>query len=482
MVTATNRAMWLRICAVVGLIAVWAGPVARGERARYVFLMIGDGMGSVQRTAAELFANADTMSTNRPGSIKRLVMNDMPVGGLTYTHSADSLITDSAAAGTALACGQKTDNGVISMDPARRTKLTTIAERTKAAGMKVGIITSVSIDHATPACFYAHQPKRSSYGDIAMQLPQSGFDFFGGAAKPVDRSRGEGQMSPIEAARAAGYAVVTTRAELAAVRSPKVWAFDEPTDSAAAMPYAIDRPGETMSLAELTRKAIELLDNPKGFFIMVEGGKIDWACHQNDAATAVHETLTFDAAVAQAVDFYRKHPNDTLVVVTADHETGGMTLGFAAGGPLKPARLARQTMSHERFGRHVARWRDAGAAFDDALPIIRQAFGYEALSPDELTRIKAAYATSMKPGYRPKKGTADYALYGSRDPLTVTCLRLVGEQAGIGFASFSHTGVPVPTTAMGPGSERLRGYHDNTEIPDHIASAMGLVAAEAAHH
>ena len=479
MVTATNRAMCSRFCAVVGLIALWAGPVAGGERARYVFLMIGDGMGPAQRAAAELFADAKTMSTNPSGSIKRLVMNDMPVAGLTYTHSANSLITDSAAAGTALACGQKTDNGVIAMDPTGKIKLTTIAERAKAAGMKVGIISSVSIDHATPACFYAHQPKRSSYRAIAMQLPQSGFDFFGGAAKPVDRSAGEGQMSPIEAARAAGYSVVTTRAELAAVRSAKVWAFDEPTDSAAAMSYAIDRPGDAMSLAEMTRKAIELLDNPKGFFIMVEGGKIDWACHQNDAATAVHETLAFDAAVAQAVDFYRKHPSDTLVVVTADHETGGMTLGFAAGRPLNPARLARQTMSHERFGQHVARWRDAGTTFDDALPVIRQAFGYEVLSPAELTRIKTAYAASMKPHHTPRKGSAEYALYGPRDPLTVTCLRLVGEQAGIGFASFSHTGVPVPTTAMGTGAERFSGYHDNTDIPHHIAEAMGLVAAEA---
>ena len=401
MVTATRWAMQLRLYAVVGLIFLCAGPAAGAERARYVFLMIGDVMGPAQRTAAELFANADTMPTTQPKSIKRLAMNDMPVGGSAYTHSASSLITDSAAAGTALACGQKTDNGVISMDPTGETKLTTIAERAKAAGMKVGIISSVSIDHATPACFYAHQPKRSSYHDIAMQLPQSGFDFFGGAATPVGRSLGEGQMSPVEAARAAGYAIANTRAELAAVRSPKVWAFDEPTDSAAAMPYAIDQPGDAMSLAELTCKAVELLDNPKGFFIMVEGGKIDWACHQNDAATAVQETLVFDAAVARAVDFYRKHPNDTLVVVTGDHETGGMTLGFAAGGALNPARLARQTMSHERFGQHVARWRDAGTAFDDALPVIRQAFGYETLSPVELTRIRTAYAVSMKPRSSP---------------------------------------------------------------------------------
>ena len=453
-----------------------ASPAAHAEQAKYVFLMIGDGMGNVQRIAAELFINADTAVGADAKPMKRLVMNDMPALGFASTHSTNRLVTDSAAAGTALATGRKTANGMVSLSPDRSQRYVTVAELAKAAGLKVGVVTSVTIDHATPAAFYAHQSKRGKYYEIAMELGESGFNYFGGggpagAADNYVRNRTE----PFDAARANGYTIVTTREQLVAAKGDRVWAYDGSLDGYQALEYAMDRSDANWSLAELTRKGIELLDNPKGFFMMVESGKIDWASHQNDVAATVHEVLAFDEAVAEAVAFYRKHPSETLVVVTADHETGGMTLGFNEGGSLNPTRLAKQTMSYVRFNGLIEQWRRDKVAFDDVLPTIHTAFGFTKLASRDIDRLKAAFEASMDPDRRrPRQGMPEFVLYGTKDPLLITCLRLVGEQAGIGFASFSHTGVPVPTTAIGVGSERFNGYYDNTDIPKRIAKVMGL--------
>ena len=445
-------------------ILVFAGHTA-AQQAKYIFLMIGDGMGVVQRSAAEQF--------NQSCGYGPLTMNSLPAHGLTTTHAYQTPVTDSAAAATAIACGQKTANGVVSMDHTKQIKLKTLAEIAAERGMRVGIISSVSIDHATPACFYAHQPSRSNYYQIAMELAASDFEYFAGGSL---YARIDGRVYPLRAAKENGFTIVRTRAELMALtnRSGKVWAYNRTVDHKSALYYEIDRPEDHISLVEFTAKGIDLLDNSEGFFMMVEGGKIDWSCHAHDAAAAIRDILAFDKAVAEVLKFYQQHPQDTLIVVTADHETGGMTIGsIAAGLGFFPQKLSRQTISGLQFSHTEAlRFRNEKIGFDQALPIIQKAFALDDLSSGELIRLRQAYTLSMIGDSARTKDEEYRSLYGVYDPLTTAAQNILSSRAGIGWTTWGHTASPVATSAIGVGAESFDGYYDNTDIFKKIISVM----------
>ena len=196
-------------------------------------------------------------------------------------------------------------------------------------GMKVGIISSVNLNHATPAAFYAHQASRNSYYEIGLELIDSGFEYFagGGLKKPTGADKDKEDLYAL--AKQAGYNVVKTQAEADKITSGPVIIIDEHLADSDAMAYELDRTDKLWSLADYVEKGIEVLDNDKGFFMMCEGGKIDWACHANDAASTIHDTLALADAVQVAIDFAKEHPDETLILVTGDHETGGLTIGFA---------------------------------------------------------------------------------------------------------------------------------------------------------
>ena len=288
---------------------------------KYVFLFIGDGMSIPQRMAAEEFS-----MKNGNG---KLFINSMPHQAVTKTSSANSFITDSAASGTAIACGEKTYNGAIGIASDRKRKLESVAEVAHKSGRKVGIITTVTINHATPASFYAHNTSRGNYYNIALDLINSNFEYFGGGgvAKYNDTKNKAYKGNIYELAQKAGYTVAQGKNAIKAIpaNAKKVLA----AGYAGQMPYAIDRTENDMALADFVADAIKRLDNEKGFFIMAEGGKIDYSGHGNDAGTNIIETIDFDNAVKIAYEFAKKHPSETLIVVTGDHETGGFTLGFA---------------------------------------------------------------------------------------------------------------------------------------------------------
>jgi alkaline phosphatase len=410
-------------------------------------------------------------------------MNSLPAQGLTATHSEDALITDSAAAGTALACGAKTANGVVAMDAAGKRPLNTLAEIAKDRGMRVGIVSNVSIDHATPAVFYAHQPTRNDYYEIGLQLARSDFDYFaGGQMRGNLPGQRKDRKCLVKIARENGFAVAAGREEMAALKpGRKAWVFDEAVDGSAALQYEMDRPESQPSLAELTRKGIELLDGDEGFFIMVEAGKIDWASHANDPAATIRDTLAFDDAVAEAVAFWREHPKRTLVVVTADHECGGMTVGSRVGGSrFRPAVLAGQRMSQDVFAARVARLRRNGGSRKQAVALAVELFGLDDLGDRERRMLEAAAARSMTdPDERARDGQSMLA-YGKYDPLALTACRILSDRAGIGWSTFSHTGVPVPTSAVGVNAGAFQGCYDNTDIFGKILSAMNAGEATAA--
>ena len=487
------------------LMLLCLASAAQAGQAKYVILLIGDGMGMAQRNAAELYLAAQKGDTT-PGIVK-LNMSQLPVQGATTTYSIDSLITDSAAAGTAMACGVKTTNRGLGVD-GKNVPVVSIAEIARDSGMKVGIVTSVSLDHATPGSFYAHQPSRKNYYEIGLELASSRMDYFagGGFLDPAGKkSKMEGEKrNVLDAIRSNGYHYVNNAQEFRSLKPGKerVVFVNPRLQDEQSMTYAMDATADDVSLAEMTRKGLELLDNPKGFFMMVEGGKVDWACHANDAVSSITDVLSFDAAVAEAMRFMAKHPDDTLVIVTGDHETGGMSLGFAGTKyDSYHTRLKNQKISYVVFNDKFSAFRKANpqAKFEDVLPLVKESFGLVVLTdaeaaalpkgddaagmvlkPYEVDELRTAFERSMKGGDRKNQSDQEYLLYGEYEPFTVTLTHLLNQKSGIAWTTYSHTGVPVLTSAGGAGAEKFGGFYDNTDIFSRMAEIMGVKKSAAA--
>lgn len=476
----TRLARLARVACMAALAACVAFPAAASakQQAKYIFLFIGDGMGFPQRTVAEQFQG------------KPLVMNTFPVQGIAATDAVDRFITDSGAAATSLASGVKTLVEKIGVN-ANLKPVKTVAEMAKENGMKVAILSSVSIDHATPACFYAHVPSRGGYHEIDMALPNSGFDFFGGgdmrdpdgaSAKKKDPSY-QPLGDAVALAKEKGYKLITDKKEFMALKPSdgKVIAWNDWRQDAGALPYQIDTRGEDINIAEFTGKAIEMVDNPKGFFMMVEGGKIDWACHANDAASAIKDTQIFDEAVQKAVDFAKKHPNDTLILVAGDHECGGLTLGYAGTKYDTDFEvLGSQKISFQKFDDET--FKDFSGDFDAAKALITENFGLKfegdpkkdvmVLSEYQIKQLQDAFeATKLDKKELKKEET--YALYGGYNPLGVAVTHILNQKAGLSWTSFSHTGVPISVSAMGPGSEKFTGAYHLADIALKTMEVMG---------
>ena len=486
--------------------AAWAAGTGNdwnGRKAKYVFMFIGDGLGLQQVNAAEVY-NGSVNRTGGEPAIKKLALSGLPVQGMITTYSTNSFITDSAPAATSLAAGHKTDNGVIGMDPAKKQKFTTVAQMVRAKGMKVGVLTSVSLNHATPAAFYASVPSRNDYYGIGEQLIDSGFDFFAGGGLHQSTGKEKDRKDLYEIAKEKGYQVLRTREDiLSAKPGTKVIAVNPVLDGSNAMPYDMDRTDKELSLAEFTRKGIEMLHNPEGFFLMVEGGKIDWACHANDAAAAIGDTFAFDAAVREALAFAEKHPDETLIIVVGDHETGGMSIGFA-GTQYETffEKIAHQKESYEAFDRKIAAFRkESEKTFEKMMPLITGSFGLRTataeeraaleekaragddearialsmtLSELELGELRAAFENSMLEKKERAKDEATFLLYGGYEPLSVKITHILNRKAGIGWTSYAHTGIPVPLFAAGLGSELFAGYYDNTDVAWKTMSILGV--------
>lgn len=460
----------------------------RGIPPKYVFYFIGDGMGLAQISAVERYLAA------REGlpCQKKLNFSRLPGVGFITTYAFERYITDSAAAGTALACGKKTRVHTVAMNEKRKEKLKTIAEMAKNKGMKVGIITNVTMNHATPACFYAHQPSRRMYYEIALELVKSNFDFFAGSGIALRKEEKQGTKEEIIAeAIKNGFKYVDNKSEFNKLdkNSGRVIYVSIPGSIDKPIRYAVDchlHDDNGISLTEVTHKAIEIFEqNPEGFFLMVEGGKIDWACHANDVTTVIHEILAFDKAVGEAIRFFEKHPEETLIVVVSDHETGGMALGFTLTQYATSfEKIQYQKISYEMFDQIVARHveeRKANAGFPDIMHVVKERFGLgdkekglELLKFEE-EMLTAAYKASLSRNRNEEIKEMDdkeFILYGTYEPFTRTVIRIFNQKCGISWTTYAHTAVPVPVFALGTGEELFCGYFDNTDIAMNIMTIM----------
>lgn len=437
---------------------------------KYVFMFIGDGMSSPQVNSAQVFNGC-----NESGLIdlKELTFTQFPVVGIQYTQDATSFAPDSASTATSLSSGFKTHSGVIGMGIDKTTKGTTIAEMLRDKGWKIGIVSTVTINHATPAAYYAHVASRNDYYEIGLQMAASDFDYFGGGS--VNQAD-NGDKSIYEVLEDNGYLVTNDRDTILSLNSDsgKVYAYSPVLQDDGAMMYALDAEDDQLQLKDFVRKGIDVLDNETGFFMMVESGKIDWAGHANDALANIYDTLAFDEAIQVAVEFAKQHPEETLIVVTGDHETGGMTIGYAATGYDTAFDILRnQKCSFVAFDEMVAERTAAGDfSFDVLMDMVEENFGL--VAPGESAEVGALvmndyeYALLQKAYDDAMSGNVDgyeeSLLYGGYNPISVTLTHIINNKAGIGWTSYFHTGLPVPVYAYGEGAEAFIGSYDNTQV------------------
>lgn len=426
----------LGVCA-LGMGAARSGAEnteAAPERVSNAILFVGDGMGPAQVTAARIY-KGDAANGH-------LTLDDLPRTAIVRTHSSDMAVTDSAAAATALATGVKSYNGAIGVDAAKQ-PIETILEKAKKAGKSVGVVTTTTITHATPACFYAHVPLRADESEIAAQLIAygqvdvafgGGRQFFTpkGTADEEDGtpgSRADG-ADLIARARETGYTVMRGRDDFDALTA-KLDRNEDPGKvlglfAGGMMAYELDRPADKWgepSLAEMTRAAIRMLSrNPKGFFLMVEGGRIDHACHENRALHSVNDTLAFDDAVKTGMDLA---PLDqTLILVTADHETGGLAINGYPPIGTKGEALFTQPPS---------------------------------MGPGDIITFASGPGANREPNNALPKTDPNY----HQPSLVMKPMAL-------------HTGVDVHLWGVGAGSDVVHGTIQNTEIPKMMTRALGL--------
>ena len=378
------------------------------QKAKYVFYFIGDGMGFNHVSLTEYWLGyTQDVFDSRP-----LSFSAFPVLGWAVTHSESNLITDSAAAGTALSTGSKTKNGMLATGP-DSTALESISYKIHDAGYKVGISSTVGINHATPAAFYGHNVNRGNYYEIASEIPASEFEFFAGGGAIESTGDDEDRVSVYEAIEKGGYVIAEGMDDFASKKdgAEKMMLLQKDGRLRTELPYAIDMKEYDMTQADLVRASIDFLydEECEGFFVMSEGGRIDWASHGNDTKAVIMETLSLSDAVAEAVRFYNEHPDETLIVVTADHETGGLTLSWEKGYNLYFDKLEEISCSKDK------------------------------VSEEERERMNE-----------------------------------ISHEAHIGWTTGDHSAANVPVFAIGAGSGLFSGRMDNTDIPKRICEAMGV--------
>ena len=463
---------------IILLMFLFALTLSAQGKAKYVFYFIGDGMGVNQVNAAETYLGA---LQGRIG-IQPLCFPSFPYSAFVNTQSATNGVTDSAAGGTALACGQKTKNGTLGMLKDLTTSVSSIADWARNSGAAVGITTSVAIDHATPAAFYAHVKERHEQYTIGKQLVESANDFYAGSdfTIPTDPEYPNGPTL-YEEANAKGFTISRGYVDYQkrAANAKKMILLQSEEASKAdrySIPYALDRKDGDLTLTDITRAGIDFLmkkqGEKNGFFMMIEGGKIDWACHANDLAF-IPELIDMDNAVKVAYDFYKQHPDETLIIVTADHETGGIVLSRGLY-EINLAAVGNQRITIEKLGKELHKMHDVKGdklVWDDVKTFLAENFGFWdkiSLTDEQTQRLESSFKKIMDGTSKDQR-----TLYQNDDELAVTVRSIMSECAQVGWHVTSHSNGYVPCFAIGVGAEQIHGRIDNTEIPKIVAKAAG---------
>ena len=424
--------------AVLLALAVSAAEV----RPKYLFLLIGDGMG---QNSVKLYR--DQMKST---SFDRL---GTPV--LTGTDNVFGKTTDSAASGTALACGIKTQNGSLGMDK-DGVPVTSLAKILRDRGVKIGIISSVSITDATPAAHYANRKHRRDYAGVLSDFYVSGFDFFGVSHFSTPKEMPEKDL--MFQLKRNKFTVYKNKPLSVLKKGDKNCFIAHHGIYGSSKGYT--RP--QAALADVTAKAIELLDNPNGFFMMVEGGAIDHFNHRNEAGSMIREFAEFDKAISVVLDFAAKHPQETLVVVTADHETGGLMID----GKVPADFWKKQLIHYNAIEIQLKKMLQAKSPKSELIAYVCKNLSLENLTDSEMESLNKA-ADRFMAGKKTEKGS----MYGKYNSLLIAAFKVSDARNNIRYTTFSHTNAKVFTFASGNGAELFKEPLENSDIPRRISIA-----------
>lgn len=431
---------------------------------KYIFYFIGDGMGSNQVFMTSTY---NTLLGGKPVNFE-----SFPCIRLISTVAANALVTDSSAAGTALATGSKTNNSRLGTDPEGKV-LTTVAELAKQKGLATGVVSNVSVNHATPACFYAHVDSRSDYDNIARQLFSSQIDFAAGESflckkgTKVEELIAEAKQAGITVYEGKG-AYKPTQNRIIYLESPKY---------GRTVSFAIDREEGEIALADFTSAAIDHLYSAsrKGFFLMVEGGQIDHGCHSRDAANTIGEINDMAESVQLALDFAAKHPKETLIIVTADHETGGCTLGSGRYEShmenIRYQKCSKDLLTEKLYNliekEEIVSWSSVKAVLSEELGFWTNVN----VSKDEEKRLTQLYKETFLDGSREEEKN----LYSSNSKLATEAVEyLTRNISNIIWPLNSHTAAPVRLFVYGPKAMEFISCNDNTDVPKLISRVAGF--------
>jgi len=420
----------------------FAEPPTKTIAPKNIILMIGDGMGPAQIKAYRLYK--DNLAT---AGVDPITLDAFLVGTLATEPAAAAdaddhvhstyIVTDSAASATAYSTGQRTYNGAVGVDLERQ-PMSTVLEQAKQVGKKVGLVATSQIVHATPASFIAHVDSRRKYNDIADAFVDNQLNeqplldvFLGGGWRYFKRD----DRDLTKELQSFGYQIVRTRQELLTASKKVAGLFAE-----VALSPAIDRTDDEPSLKEMTEAAISRLDNPQGFFLMVEGSQIDWSGHANDIAGVVNEMDDFHQAIQAAIAFAEKD-GDTLVIVTADHETGGLSIG-------------RNLEKKSVYAYNVAPIK----GLEQSLP----AYQKEILA----TRNNRAFLqhSGIELTDDEQKQWKEISKKLEKEAVWQWLVGVMSRATLTGWTTNGHTGVDVNIYAFGPGATAFYGYHDNTHV------------------
>jgi len=421
---------------VVTLIGIVLVILNKEKTPKYIFLFIGDGMSSSQVELTEIYQNSILFKEKNKKD--KLSFTKFETIGLRKNYSALNYIPDSAASATALSSGILTYNGSINVDMDGK-EVKSLTYDLHDDGKKIGIITTMSLNHATPAAFYASAPWRVDYSNIAYDLVDSGFEYFAGG-NIFGISSEEIQNYAIDN----GYKIINNETDLKNIsKDNKNIVISPITNSEGLLPISLDNK-TNFNLANYVEKGIEVLDNKNGFFMMVESGLIDYAGHNNDARSVVSEVQELDNAVDVALEFAEKHPNETLIIVTGDHETGGLTLGTENNThELNLQRLQYQTYSYEKLVEYATQIKDYNISYTEVLNYLSTYYG---INETDLTDVY------------------EKTLAGNSQILKTTVLSLIAEESGIDYSTTYHTADRIPVYAYGIGSEKFSGVYDSAEF------------------
>ncbi|MBR6462988.1 alkaline phosphatase [bacterium] len=472
---------------------------AQGKKPKYIFYFIGDGMG-INQVQMGIDYKAQTT-----GGKEELNMQKFPIMGANRTYCLNSFVTDSSASGTALATGHKTNYGVAGID-ANGDAIDSVAVYCHNRGMKVGIVATVTLMEATPGAFFMHQGYRGRYYPGTFDLVDSGFEYFAGGdlwdKDGIDfneavtnklpektwqeatnvLSRGvvscllDKDGKPVikwknseEIIKENGYKYVDTEAEFNALQPGCGKVYISHPCKAWGIPYRVGYK-ESPFLKDFVKKGIELLDNENGFFMMCEGSFIDHGGHSNDAPKTLYELLDFDDAIGVALEFYNQHPDETLIVVTADHETGALSYGYV-GDRIQDMKGAKCEFGEfknkfKEYRDKVRECKENHSAqlkgdFSEAYALIKKWYGDIHLSQGKKDRLKKAFEASMDPNYN-KDDPLNQALYEGHDPFCFVVQRELNAHFGAKYNTGGHSAAPTPVFAIGVGAEMFGGFKENT--------------------